>query len=446
VTVAKDAWGYGGTWWGDWIYLDGLRRVAASGGTLEELALPEEWKGRYLMWPQVLPGGEEILVTVLGPSGDFKDSRVAIQRLDGADRWVVAEGVAFGRYLPTGHVLLVQSPGTVVVVPYDIRRHEVMGGASAVLSDVRLNSWGGGAQLAVSPGGTLAHVTGGRMGGRRLVRVDRSGKTLHPIGEPAAYEWTPFLSPNGEQLTITIRGPNDDVWVFDLPSGRQARVSFHPAEDETSVWSPDGSRVAYSGDRDRRAILVRRVDGSGEEQVIHESDHHIHLCDWTPDGGTILFSEEEDIWALPLAGGPPEVKVRGAGCGVVSPDGRWIAYTSEESGAWEIYVRGFASRGGPWQISTGGGWAPRWSRDGRELFFIGQLGKSLMTVALQPGPTLRWEAPRRLFTREDIMLFDVGPEAETFVLHEPNPEAKVGQIHVIVNWAEAFGLRPGGGS
>ena len=247
-----------------------------------------------------------------------------------------------------------------------------------------------------------------------------------------------------------IRPPSDDIWVYDLGRGTLTRLTFQPGEDESPVWSPDGKRVAFSStlSDQPRAVLWKNADGSGTEEMLAATGFHIHLGSFSPDAGVLAYTNYEsetrgDVWLLPLTGDrkprpflQTPFNERDA---KISPDGRWIAYTSDETGRDEVYVQALTGSGGKYQVSSEGGFGALWARSGRELFY--RNGNKVMAVAVTTQRGFGASSPRPLFEgsyeiharREGI--WDVTPDGQRFLMVKPTgQEGAQSQLRVVLNF------------
>jgi Tol biopolymer transport system component len=283
----------------------------------------------------------------------------------------------------------------------------------------------------------------------RLVWVDRTGKELGTVGEPGDYS-NPALSPDERRLAVGRMDPRArrDIWVFDLIRGTSSRLTFDPADDMNPTWSPDGNWIAFTSDRKGQRNLYRKLaSGTGEDEILWESEERKNVEDWSRDGRTILMNctppgkTGPDVWALPLTGDRKPVPVLSGAYSEdqaqLSPDGRWLAYRSSESGRSQIYVQNFPPSGGKWQISTEGGNDPQWRRDGKELFYIS--GSKLMAVEIKAaGATVEAGLPKELFELRagPILRNRYVPAAngQRFLVVGINEQTSSAPIHVVLNW------------
>ena len=357
----------------------GLSRIPAAGGPPTPVTDLQAGEGSH-RWPQVLPGGQAVLFTA-GGAGLYDSATINVVLLADRRRKDLVGGGTFGRYLPSGHLVYVQG-GTLLAVPFDVDRLEVHGTPAPVLDQVDYSAVDGSAQFAFSQAGTLLYRSGDASAGRFTVAwLDAAGKTQPLLARPGAYG-RPSLSPDGQRLALEVTdGPRVDVWVYDWPRDTMTRVTF-TGTALAPVWSPDARYLAFRTVGAGMAVV--RADGAGQPQPVTQTKNVQYPWSFTPDGTRLAFIEQRnetlfDLWTVPLEsegtglrGGTPEVLLQTPAderAPALSPDGRWLAYASAESGTAQVYVRAFPDTGGKWQISNSGGTYPMWSRTGRELFF-----------------------------------------------------------------------------
>jgi serine/threonine-protein kinase len=451
----------------------GLSQVPAAGGEPQALTKLKEGEIGH-RWPQFLPDGKSVLFAVqIGGNSD--DWHIAAQRLDATEHQILIRGGTYARYVPTGHLVYYRA-GTIMAVPFDPVRLEVMGTPAPVIEGVTAATGASGAaQFSFSSLGSLAYVPGGSAGQTEmtLVWVDRKGAEQPLPAPPRAYD-DPRLSPDGQQVAL-IEGSTNDVWVYDIPRATLARLTFEGTSD-FPLWTPDGKRIVFVSTKAGVAGLYwKPADGSGPEERLTTSEVLPQPSSVSPDGKTLAFNEVRpntghDIWVLSLEGTPSraaesEGDPRQAGAEgrkpklflqapfgqfapMFSPDGRWLAYHSMESGRGEIYVQPFPGPGGKWLISSEGGDAPVWARNGRELFY--RNGEKMMVVDITTQPGFRAGTPRMLFERSgyrnDMVRadFDVSPDGQRFLVlkaKEQPQAAAATQIHVVLNWFEELKRR-----
>jgi Tol biopolymer transport system component len=352
----------------------GLSLVPATGGELKPLTVLDKSKGEIThRWPQFLPGGKAVLFTSHVKSRDFNEASIEVVTLATGQRKVVHHGGSYARYVPSGHLVYVNQ-STLFAVPFDLAALAVTGSPVPILEHLATSVPDGGGQFSFSQTGRLAYVTAeNTVSEYPAVWVDRKGVTTPLISERGSYG-NPRLSPDGRHLALTVlRDNNWDIWIYDLERGVPSRLTFDDAAESEQIWSPDGRELIFSSDKTGSDNLYRkRADGSGEAERLTTSDQSQWASSWSRDGNVAFTSAGSafDIQVLRLAGGQggagkPETFLstpfREADA-VFSPDGHWVAYSSNESGRLEIYVRPYPpGGGGRWQVSDGGGAYPRWS-------------------------------------------------------------------------------------
>lgn len=414
----------------------GLSRVSSAGGAPEVLTTPDPSAGESThRWPQALPGGRAVLFTA-GNAGDFEIASVVVQSLPTGPKKVVQRGGYHGRYVRSGHVVYMHE-GTLFAVPFDLRRLEPAGQPAPVLQGVTATQGNGGAQFSFSDRGRLVFLPGGSPGiDVPILWLDGAGKTELLRAAPGNYNNIRF-SPDGRKLAVDVRdGRERDVWVYEWARDTMSRLTFAPGEDSSPVWTPDGERMAFASTRAGGTtpnIYWQRADGAGEAERLAESMNPQFPVSWHPSGRFLAFHEtnpqtRSDIMVLTMDGdeaaGLRPGKVRPfLDSGFIelhpafSPDGRWLAYSSDESGTHEVFVRPFPGPGGKWQVSTSGGSRPTWSRNGKELFYrvAGPQPQVLMVAAYSvEGDSFRAGSPRQW---SQVLVPAAGPASRMFDLH-----------------------------
>jgi Tol biopolymer transport system component len=386
ITLCDATNGTGGSWGEDGNIIaalnsnGGLSRIPSAGGP--PTPVTDLQSGEFThRWPQILPGGKAVLFTAGAAAVAFDGANIVVMSLADHSRKTLVRGGTYGRYLPSGHLVYVNR-GTLFAVPFDVERLEVHGTPAPVLDQVSYNAAQGSAQLDFSQNGTLIYRSGGAVGGLLTVAwLDGAGKAQPLLAKPGVYA-LPSMSPDGQRLALGVRdGSGADIWVYDWQRDTMTRLTF-TGKSGVPLWSPDGRYIAFRAVGEGMSVI--RSDGSGKPQPLTQSKNFQGPWSFAPDGKRLAFFEVDsktsgDLWTVPLeidnAGlraGKPEVFLQTPATEVFpsfSPDGRWMAYVSDESGTLQVYVRAFPDKGGKWQISNTGGGYPMWSRNGHDLFF-----------------------------------------------------------------------------
>ena len=436
---------------------NGIMRVSANGGT-PELVIPAK-QGEQIDSPQLLPGGDSILFSVTTATGSAKwdEAQVVVQSLSTGERSVVVQGGSDARYLSTGHVIYAVENG-LFGVAFDAASRTVFGGAVPLVQGVARASnpatATATANYAVSNDGALVYLANGSAE-HRLVWVDRQGHET-PLAAPTKSYGQPQLSPDGTRVAVVSDG---HIWVWDNGRGTLARLTTDvESEEESPLWTTDGARIAFARvNRGAAGIFWKASDGTDEGQRLLEGGPALPAS-WAPDG-TLLYTTrrrgdrggaDDNIGRLSMAG-PPKAEtllatkfaeVRPA----LSPDGRWLAYESDESGQPEIYVRPFPDiNSGRWLVSTSGGNEPRWAPNGHALFYR---ASTLMSVTIESQNTFVAHAPESLFPLTSYRIiaavpnYDVSHDGERFLFVKPivSPTNEAGltfsRIIVVQHWTE----------
>lgn len=449
-TLADAPVGLGGTWSAQGIILFAwgagpLYRVAASGGDAAAVTTIDTSRHFSHGFPQFLPGGRRFLFFARG----IRDAQgIYLSSLDspGVTRLTAAESA--GTYLPAGWLLFVRQ-GTLVARRFDLSRGELIGDPVLVADPVGFDGVFLVGAFSASPAGLIGYRANAASR-RQLTWFDRGGKILGTVGAPDANGLlNPELSPDGRRVAVdrAVEG-NVDVWVLD--SGRSTRLTFDPGVDHLPIWSPDGSRLVFDSSRKGPHHLYEKASSGAEsEALLLETTQSKGASDWSSDGRFVLYSSVNpnrayDLWVLPIEGErKPRVFLDTRADereGQFSPDGRWVAYTSNESGQYQIYVRPFPGPGGQWQVSTAGGAYPRWKPDGKELYYIAPDGSLMSASIVATGGTLDPATPTRLFqprvasTPLTRPQYDVSLDGR-FLVNVTTEATTASPITVIVNWA-----------
>ncbi len=426
-------------------YRGGLERATDDGWV--PITIPDSVGGESAhMWPQLLPGGDLLLFTVLGPSMMWHNAQVVVEELASGSRTTIADGATFGRYVPTGHIVYTDANGTLEAVPFDLKARRVTGDPVVVESGVRTAYWGGAASFAIAERGTFAFVRGSSWEDHLLTWVDRRGELIEQIGKPVTVEVLD-LSPDDRQVVTYVASSNADISRFDAITGDAVRLTFDPTTEDNPIWSPDGRRIAYrkiySGNEHRIDIL--NVAGQTDPESVF-SDREVFVPrSWSPNGDWLLLEDgENDSMVVVDLDNKEVVTIPHGQQGQFSPDGRWLAYTSSETGNTEVYVMSFPSLQGRQQVSVNGGRWPRWSVQSAELFF--RRGDTIMVSKVSTGDAfVREDLPRPLLAASGSPEggYDVSADGQRFLVAARNPDAPAREIHVVLNWFEEVKAKVG---
>jgi serine/threonine protein kinase len=425
----------------------GLSRVSSLGGDFQEFLPLDKSKEADLHDATCLPDGSVLFV----PHAQGGRPNTLVLWADGRRKELLRlapeQDIWFPVYSPTGHILYHRHPANAGVwaLPFSLARRTVTGEPFMVAPD--------GDVPSVSADGTLVHVKGTESRLTRLVWVERSGKVLGPIGPPQEQWPFPELSPDGRYVAIAAKENDlDDVWIHDVGRGTRTRLATVNVPYSIEAWSPDAKRLLYTeGSGAPLTTKAKPSDGGGEAQVIHDG----WGAAFSPDGRYVLFSAlgpaaDMDLWYIDTRGdGKAAPLLRSPATELwprLSPDDRYFAYVSNESGASEVYLKRFPGGEGKWQVSVGGGMWPRWSRRGDRLYYVHQ--ETMMEVEARFDTEPRLGTPRPLFTRNPLGWslifgwppgFDVTAQGDRFVIAQAlNEKQDLGGIVLLENWDGDF--------
>ncbi|MGD8328901.1 MAG: protein kinase [Acidobacteriota bacterium] len=448
----------------------GLMAIDADGGEPSVVTTLDDSTGEVThRWPQVLPGGRYVLFTAhTAAAGGFDAATLKIVDRTTGEQTVVYRGGYYGRYVDSGHLLFVNN-GTLFAAPFDLDTLQIVGSTVPVAEEVGDDPGSGGAQYDVSDNGILVHRRGNSGPGRYpAVWLSRDSETSTLLPEARTYVES-RVSPDGRRIAMTeLNGDNWDVWVYDIARGTRTRLTFSDGIEGPAVWSPDGSELIYSSDQDGSDDLWRKpADGSGDGVQLTHEDVQLFVSDWSSDGRYVLMlrggpADEAKGWVGGADLGYLDLQGEGASEGEVipflatqfneseasfSPDGKWVAYQSNESGRTEVYVRPFPPSGGRWQVSDEGGGYARWSHDGSELYYRTDEGIMVVDVTTS-GNTFSASRPRVLASGNflggltgiavagsNFADYDVAPDGRFVMFPRAGEEAPNIQLaRVVVNW------------
>jgi Tol biopolymer transport system component len=461
-TLCDASQGRGGSWNRDDVILFSavdeaggfaIQRVAAAGGVSAAVVKAPRGISRY---PLFLPGGRNFLYVVTRTSAE--ENGIYFRSLDGKEnRRILSDEstVVFA----DGHLLFIRE-NTLMAQPFDGEKGQTLGDPIPVAAGVSLTSNVVYAPVTASDTGILVYESGGTTAGTQLLRFDRGGKVLENLAVKGVNH-QPAFSPDGRSLAfMRMSATGSDLWLWDLARGSEQRFAKDPAFAWAPTWSPSGDRILFQSNRLGGVLnlYTRASSGSGEDQTMLLDESRKTPTQWSRDGRLIVYSTNDsktrdDIWILPVENGKagkPFVFLHSEfneEFGQLSPDSRWIAYTSDESGRREVYVRTFPAGDDPKRISIDGGEEPRWRGDGKELYFVGMDGK-FMAVPMRIGsgakPSLEPSGAQSLFAAPPLAHYntyaydyDVTPDGKQFVLTTPvDRPGSSPPLDMIVNWAE----------
>lgn len=430
----------------------GLSRISSAGGLPQPAVEKDKQKqDRTLRYPQVLPGSKAVLFVAGATANNYEDATIEVHSFKTGQRKTLQTGGYFGRFVPSGHLLYVRQ-GVLFAAPMDLDRLELAGPAVPVLEDVTAYPGHGSAEVDFSQTGTSVYQAGKSVEQAwPILWLENAGKTRPLLAKPGAYYDLRF-APDGKRLAMNVMTlGRPDVWVYEWERDTMTRVTFAAGANFRPVWTPDGRHIAFRAN-ENNGIYWIRSDGAGEPLRLTQSKNNQLPSSFSPDGKRLALMESDtatgvDIWTLALEGsdpdnlkpGKPELFLRTQfteAYPAFSPDGRWMAYSSDESGRQEVYVRPFPGPGGKWQVSTGGGAMPVWSRNGRELFYKTMDDRIMMASysangdSFAAGKSQLWSETRIQRVGASIN-FDVAPDGKRLaVLMTPENEAASRPTHV----------------
>jgi Tol biopolymer transport system component len=426
-----------------------LQRVPEAGGKPEPVTNHEEGETLHNV-PDTLPDGKGLIF--MARRGSPETDRIVLQLPSGERRDLVPSG-SHPRYARSGHLIYAQQ-GTLFAVPFDVNRLEVAGGPVPMVEGV-LHFANGNANYSLSATGTLAYLSGSIAATpNRLVWVRRDGmEELVPA--PARAYGYPRISPDGRRVAVEL---DNQIWMYDLARDTLTRFTFDGTSNQDRTWTPDGSRLAFRSNRESGAarLFWQRADGSGGLERLTVGEYQQNARAWSSDGQVLTYQENHpetnrDIWIFRLTDRKAEPFLQTPfteGAQSFSPDGRWLAYVSDESGRPEVYVQPYPGPGGKWQISTETGSEPVWNRNSRELFY--RSGDRMMAVDVSLQPTFTAGKPRVLFQGQYFAsvfpftgtAYDVSPDGQRFLMVKQTEQTAASvQLNVVVNWTEELKRR-----
>jgi serine/threonine-protein kinase len=448
VALADGDWG-GGSWGDDGSiiytpnYLDGLWRVAADGGVAEELTHPDPAAGELNhSWPDHIPGTGAVVFTSFRLP--LSESRVELFNTATGERRLLVEDAVFGRFVATGHLLFVRE-GVILAAPFDPRKLELTGPPVPVVEDAFVAPFEGNSQFAVSDTGALVHAPASLLQPpREVVWVDRLGREEILLEADRRYS-APSLSPDGRSVAITVEDGNPDIWVYQMDRKVLNRLTFSPRSEHTPIWYPDGRRIAFVLDAPPFHLYAVPVDGSSEPSAVLESPIDSYADAMSPDGRWMVvreLSSEEDynLGLLEVGEGQDVQPLRNTQFkerfATISPDGRYVAYESDESGRSEVYIQSFPEPGSRTRVTRDGGGAPLWAANS-ELFYW--QGDRLFAVPIGTTRVLTIGEPEALFTLQRYTTktsreFDVTADGRRILIAKIPEASEPREVQIVLNW------------
>jgi hypothetical protein len=356
--------------------------------------------------PAFLPDGRHFLYATNGGGRAVPGVAIYLSSLDSTERKLIMRADTANVVYAQGYLLFMRG-STLMAQPFDLHKLELTGEAVPVGEEIRTLLTPGFGTFSASENGLLAFQSGEAGNRSQFTWFDRSGKQLAMLGDPAAYYNVEF-SPDRRQLATMIRnGRLWDIWIYAVGRSVRTRFTFGPTDHDEGIWSPDASHIAFAKYQNGRSDLYQKaVSGAGAEEALLEDDSPKIPSSWSPDGRYLLYDRFSgatgwDMFVLPLFGDRKPFAFLQTQfnefLGRFSPDGRWVAYSSNESGRSEIYVAPFPGPGGKWQVSTGGGAFPRWRGDGSEIFYLALDNKLMAATVNGKGAGMQVGAVRPLF-------------------------------------------------
>lgn len=445
--VADAPFGRGGAWGADGIIVfspltqSPLMQVSSGGGTPVAVTKIDPARHTSHRWPFFLPDGKHFLYMAIhhDPSKSANNA-VYYASLDGRENHEVLRCQSNAVY-GDGYILFARGD-QLMAQPLDPETGKLSGEAQSVAKGVAndISTWH--MDASASPNGLLVFATGGT-GDWQLLWMDRAGKQISPVTGKLTSLRNIRISPQGDRVAMEMDAGVDDIWVLDIARGIKTRLTFGPVSNAYPVWSPDGRWIAYVSDRNGSSNIFRKPsDGSGAEELLLTSNSQLQVpTDWSQDGKYLMYSQgtspgDATVWALPLEGERKPWQILPHGNDPrISPDGRWLTYTSLESGAPEVYVVPFRGGQGKWQVSANGGQYSQWSSDGKELFYFDQTNNLSAVPVKEAGGALQFGAAQKIVTNwaAPNILYDVSPDGKKILLDEVSQQVSQ-SVTVVTNF------------
>jgi serine/threonine protein kinase len=429
-----------------------LMSVSSSGGkTLSVSKLDTTSGERTHRWPQVLPGGDMVLYTIGDQNNpnSYTNAELAIQSLKTGERHILNVRGEMARYVEPGYLIVARN-GDLLAAPFDLKKFKTTEDLQLVVANVDGDLGSGVSYFDISRAGILVYMEGSRKEEMELVWIDRKGN-VDPLPIPPNSYSSPRISPNGKKLAVTIGrlyGTDNDIWIYDLPTAVFRRLTFGQSMWDP-VWSSDSRKLYFSsGLPEKRGIMEKPIDGSRAEQLVFAAEEPIYPISISPDGQQLILNRQSglsqaDVLVLNLNNQKVSPLFKTdlfEFCGEISPNGKYFAYTTNETKRFEIFINTYPDLSGKWQVSSLGGTQPTWSRDGKELFYYTTQGK-MMSVAIQTDPVLLIGKSRELFDvtqmffpNRPVSNYDVTPDGQKFIMvRNASFNSNITAFNVILN-------------
>ncbi len=454
-TLCEAPTGRGGTWNQDGTIVFtpsghlgiGLYRISASGGTPSQLTLPDQnLHEDSHRWPEFLPDGIHYLYSAINLSGRKDLHSIYMGSLNSNEKRFVTKASGNVAYVAPGYLLFYRDQ-TLFGQPFDVKSFQLTGEPVPVLTDVQFLPRISKAAFAASSTGLLVAQGNADSGVAQLLWFDRKGQEIGIALHPGIYG-NVSLAPNGRTVASDTTDPdsqNTDIWIYDLETQSAKRLTFDPSIDSLPVWSPDGTRMLFGSNHGVTFdLFLKDTNGAQEEKLIPQEGPDRLPTDWSRDGKYLLYQRGADLWFLTYPELRPTQFLKAISTlknGRFSPDGKWVAYSSNESGRWEIYVTSFPDGHGKWQVSNAGGDQPRWRSDGKELFYLAADSKIMATpvtigASFDAGtPVALFQAnPREMVATTEEFFYDVSKDGQRFLINTQLKTAMT-PMSVVLNWA-----------
>lgn len=434
------------------ITVSGLWHISAIGGTAKQISFPDTLRNeRTHRWPHFMPDGKTVLYTVgFQDSPDYyEESEIHALNIKTGEHKVILKGASSAKFIPD-NILIYSHKGVLYAVEFDPQNLEVIGLPANVMDKFNGDATSGAMHYSISETGTLCYIPGQGTGDkRRILKIAMTGE-IEILDAPINAYYEPRISPDGTKVALVIGDIREyDIWIYDFTAKNLSRFTFEGI-NRTPTWSKDGSLISYfSIDKGKGYLKVKNSDGSGQEKILTETtNNRAYLNGWTPDGKTLIFdtytaSGQSDMMTYTIGQANKFVSLIGTAAdeymGSLSPDGNWFAYSSNESGPYQIYVRPFPITGGKWQVSVNNAYEPKWSSDMKHLYYTS--GSSVIEVpvffengAFKMGTEKIISTNYSALPVDSGITYDIDPKGKFIITTMPAVLETNKRISVIVNW------------